>query len=239
MEWYQTQQLLRLLDSTDDLDLPVCVEHRDKPDFLLSTRSCTIGLETTSFTDEEVRRADHLHFTRFPNACITTTGLRDGAHRRSSREIAETMFNWSGLWESVADGADHVSRKILESVRVKRQKFHSPRFDKFDQNWLLLTDYRNPFSDHITDAILAQRLSAASQQPDAIGTEFDGIYIFMARVALDSTRESLLPNSATSPNHALNVYEVRPRKGLIPNDSPPVHAVSRKDIGCAPLKPQR
>jgi hypothetical protein len=178
MEWYQTQQLLRLLDSTDDLDLPVCVEHRDKPDFLLSTRSCTIGLETTSFTDEEVRRADHLHFTRFPNACITTTGLRDGAHRRSSREIAETMFNWSGLWESVADGADHVSRKILESVRVKRQKFHSPRFDKFDQNWLLLTDYRNPFSDHITDAILAQRLSAASQHPDAIGTEFDGIYIF-------------------------------------------------------------
>ena len=83
-----------------------------------------------------------------------------------------------GPWESVADGADHVSRKILESVRVKRQKFHSPRFDKFDQNWLLLTDYRNPFSDHITDAILAQRLPAASQHPDAIGTEFDGIYIF-------------------------------------------------------------
>src|ERR1700756_3988636 len=39
------QQLLRLLDNTDDLDLPVCLEHRDKPDFLLSTRSCTIGLE--------------------------------------------------------------------------------------------------------------------------------------------------------------------------------------------------
>jgi hypothetical protein len=37
----------------------------------------------------------------------------------------------------------------------------------------------------------------------------------------------------------MHVYEVRPRKGLTPNDSPPVHAVSRKDIGCAPLKPQR
>ena len=37
----------------------------------------------------------------------------------------------------------------------------------------------------------------------------------------------------------LAVYEVRPRKGLTPNDIPPVHAVSRKDIGCAPLKPQR
>jgi hypothetical protein len=34
----------------------------------------------------------------------------------------------------------------------------------------------------------------------------------MAPVALESTRDSLLPNSATSPNHALHVYEVRPRK---------------------------
>jgi len=136
MEWHQTQQLLRSLDNTDGLDLPVCVEHRDKPDFLLSTRSCTIGLETTSFTDEEVMRADHLHFTRFPNACITTTGLRDGAHRRSSGEIEEAMFNWTGPWESVAYGADHVARKILESIRLKRQKFHSADFEKFDQNWL-------------------------------------------------------------------------------------------------------
>ncbi len=88
------------------------------------------------------------------------------------------MFSWSGAWESIAEGADHVSRKILESVRVKRQKFHSPDFDKFDQNWLLLTDDRNPFSDHITDKILAHRLSAASKHPDEIGTEFDRIYIF-------------------------------------------------------------
>jgi hypothetical protein len=180
MEWHQTQQLLRLLDNTDGLDLPVCVEHRDKPDFLLSTRSCTIGLETTSFTDEEVMRADHLHFTRFPNACITTTGLRDGAHRRSSGEIEEAMFNWTGPWESVADGADHVARKILESIRLKRQKFHSADFEKFDQNWLLLTDYRNPFSDYITCNILLQHL-AASQRTDALGIEFDRIYICYGR----------------------------------------------------------
>jgi hypothetical protein len=37
----------------------------------------------------------------------------------------------------------------------------------------------------------------------------------------------------------MHAYEVRPRKGLTPNDIPAVHAVSRKDIGCAPLKPQR
>ena len=177
-ETYQAEQLLRLFDNTDGLDLPVCVEHRDKPDFILSTRSRKIGLETTSFTDEEVMRADHLHFTRFPSACITTTGLRDGASRRSSKEISEAMFSWDGPWESVADGAEHVARKIFESIRLKRQKFHSPGFDKFDQNWLLLTDYRNPFSDYITDSILTQHLLTASQRSDAIGNEFDRIYIF-------------------------------------------------------------
>src|SRR5262249_33376416 len=135
-ERYQAEQLLRLLDNTDGLDLPVCVEHRDKPDFLLSTRSCKIGLETTSFTDEEVMRADYLHFTRFPKACITTTGLRDGASRRSSQEIAETMLSWDTPWESVVDGAEPVARKIFESIRLKREKFHSLDFDKFDQNWL-------------------------------------------------------------------------------------------------------
>ena len=49
-------------------------------------------------------------------------------------------------------------------------------------------------------------------------------------------RSQPLADAMTSSQH---VYEVRPRKGLTPNDITPVHAVSRKDIGCAPLKPQR
>ena len=131
-EIYQAEQLLRLLDNTDALDLPVCIEHRDKPDFVLSTRLRRIGLETSIFTDEEVMRADHLHFTRFPDACITTTGLRDGSSRRSTDEIIQTMFRVGGPWESVADGVEHIVNKILERIHLKRQKFHSPDFEKFE-----------------------------------------------------------------------------------------------------------
>ena len=177
-EAYQTEQLLRLLDNTDELDLPVCIEHRDKPDFVLSTRHLKIGLETSSFTDEEVMRADHLHFTRFQKAFITTTGLRDGASRRPNDEIAETMLSLNSPWEDIADGAEHVVRKIFESIHLKRQKFRSADFEKFDENWLLLTDYRNPFSESITDSILAQHLLPASRRTDTIGSEFDRIYIF-------------------------------------------------------------
>ena len=77
-EHYQLQQLLQLVDHTDELDLPVCVDHRDKPDFVVSTRSRTIGLETTSFTDEEVMRASDLHDKRYPKAFVVMSGLRDG-----------------------------------------------------------------------------------------------------------------------------------------------------------------
>ena len=177
-EIYQAQQLLRLIDNTDGLELPVCVEHRDKPDFILSTHSRRIGLETSSFTDEEVMRANHLHFTRFPHTFITTTGLRDGTNRRSSQEIAETVLAWDSRWEDSIEGAEHVSRKIFERIRLKRQKFQSPDFDKFEENWLLLTDYLNPFSDAITDDILARHLLGALQRNDVIGTEFDRVYIF-------------------------------------------------------------
>jgi hypothetical protein len=177
-ERYQTQQLLRLLDNTDGLELPVCIEHRDKPDFLLSTRSKRIGLETTSFTDEEVMRADHLHRTRFPKAFITTTGLRDGQNRRSNSEISDAMLSLHTPWEDAIEGAEHVVRKIFESISVKLQKFHSPAFHKFDENWLLLTDHLNPFSDSITYDILAGHLLAASQNGNVIGTEFNKIYIF-------------------------------------------------------------
>lgn len=177
-ERYQAQRFLRLLDNTDGLALPICLEHRDKPDFLLSTRTRRIGLETTSFTDEEMMRASHLHDMRFPKAFITTTGLRDGPVRRSSKEIADIMLSLDSPWEDVIKGANHVVRKIFESILLKRQKFHSPTFHKFDENWLLLTDYRNPFCDFITFDILAKRLSDASQQSDVVGTEFDRIYIF-------------------------------------------------------------
>ena len=177
-EDYQAKQLLRLLDNTDGVTLPVCIEHRDKPDFVLSTPRQKIGLETSIFTDEEVMRADYLHFKRFPKAFITTTGLRDGAVRRSSDEVVQTMLSMEGPWENIADGAEHVFQKICESISLKRQKFHSPHFGKFDQNWLLLTDYPNPFSDSITDNILAKHLLNISQRADIVGTEFDRIYIF-------------------------------------------------------------
>ena len=186
LEACQLRQLLNVLDDTDGLEFPVCVEHREQPDFVLTTRSSTIGLEITSFTDEEVRRADHLAIRQFPNAFIpnafTTNKAFQGMRRTpSNKEIIDTMFNWETPGEDVIETAEHLWESIVTSVQTKQQKFHSAIFEKFDENWLMLSDYPNPFSDRITEDILSRHLGTACKQRDVFGPEFDRIYILYGR----------------------------------------------------------
>ena len=186
LEACQLRQLLNALEDKDGLEFPVCVEHRDQPDFVLTTRASTIGLEVTSFTDEEVRRADHLVVTHFPNAFIpnaftTNKAFQEIRRSPSNEEIIDTMFNWETPGEDVIETAEHLWQRIVASVQIKQQKFHSATFDKFDENWLMLSDYPNPFSDRITDDILSRHLGSASKQRHVFGPEFDRIYILYGR----------------------------------------------------------
>jgi hypothetical protein len=182
-ETLQLKQLIDALNDTGGLEFPVCVEHRDKPDFVLSSRARRIGIEISSYTDEEVRRARYLGDTRFPNAFIpnafdTNIALCSARDRSSNEEIIDEMFNWEALGEDIIEAAEHIARKIFAIIQLKRQKFHSPDFAKFDENWLMLTDYFNPFSDWITEDILSRHFGAACQRSNVFGTEFDRIYIF-------------------------------------------------------------
>ena len=131
------------------------------------------------------------------------------------------MFNWTGPWESVADGAEHVSRKILESVRVKRKKFEiglvsisSTKIGFCLQTIAIRSLIISP-TQSLRSAFQPPPNSPTQSATNSIGSTF-----FMARVALESTRDSLLPNSATSPNHALNIYEVRGDNKLPSGSSP-------------------
>ena len=183
IETCQLQQLFEALDETDGLKSPVCVEHRDKPDFVLTTPAQRIGLEISTYTDEEVRRARYLGDTRFPNAFIpnafdTNIALHSARDRCSNEEIIDEMFNWETPGEDIIEAAEHIARKIFAIVQSKQQKFQSPDFEKFDENWLMLTDYFNPSSDWITENILSKHFGAACKRSGIFGTEFDRIYIF-------------------------------------------------------------
>jgi len=91
------------------------------------------------------------------------------------------MFNWEAPGEDVIESAKHVAQKILTAIRLKREKFHLRSFEKFHENWLLLSDYPNPLSDSVTEDILSRHFGAACERNDIFGTEFDRIYILYGR----------------------------------------------------------
>jgi hypothetical protein len=49
IETCQLQQLFDALDDTDGVESPVRVEHRDKPDFVLTAGAQRIGVEVSSY----------------------------------------------------------------------------------------------------------------------------------------------------------------------------------------------
>jgi hypothetical protein len=173
----QLEQLTRLFDKTDELEFPICVEHRDRPDFALFNRTRSIGLEVGTFTDEEVHRGAALGDRRFPGAWLTLTGLHDRSPPRRSDEIVDTMLNVESPWPLSVDDAQHTVEKIFGSIRRKNFQLCSSGFKRFPENWLLLTDHLNFFRDPIGEPIIQEHLLTAVNDKAVIGTEFNRIYI--------------------------------------------------------------
>jgi len=183
LETCQLRQLLDALDGSDELEFPVCVEYCDKPDFVLSTRLRRIGLEVSSLMDEEVRRAEHLAIAQFPNAFIpnaftTNKAFQQAERRPSNEQVIDEMFNWETRGQDIIEATEHRWQRIVAIAQVKRRKFRSQCFEKFDENWLMLSDYPNPFYDPIGEDVLSTHFRAACQRSDVFGTEFDRICIF-------------------------------------------------------------
>src|SRR5664279_1862624 len=131
--WFAEENILARflgsLESTDQLALPVCIEHRDQlsPDFVLSSRNTQIGLEVTCSTDEELIRAQHILMLN-PAPFIDVTGLKDTGQRRSNDAIKNAMFDPDAPWEDEKGALDHKIDKIAQAVDRKRKKLQSQDF---------------------------------------------------------------------------------------------------------------
>jgi hypothetical protein len=183
--WFAEENILarflRSLESTDQLALPVCVEHRDQlsPDFVLCSRNTQIGLEVTCSTDEELIRAQHILMLN-PAPFIDVTGLKDTGQRRSNDAIKNTMSDLNSPWVYETDILVHKLGKITQAIDRKRRRFRSQDFEKFGENWLLIYDDYSRFTSGDSSKCFRDGLERRLRYSKH---EFERVYIFHGEVA--------------------------------------------------------
>ncbi len=137
------------------ISFPLVVLHEDKPDFVLSMPSCSIGIEHTEAVAENVARAQFLREKGHgPDAYFAPHAV-PGEARKTMTELLEEIERdeagdgWVGdsgeLWSKAM--AHYAERKIAKAASFRR----------YEKNWLLI--YDNLFLPGLRIGTAAVRLS--------------------------------------------------------------------------------
>jgi hypothetical protein len=141
-ERYTMARLVATLARGDDLAFPLCVRHRDRPDFAIESGRLTIGVEVTEAISENFAAYCALAEHEFPDAILDIGLFRWGAPKLSREQMRAklrdnkiTSDGWSG---------DSPEREwalwVQRAVDRKLKKIASPGFQVFDRNWLAAYD---------------------------------------------------------------------------------------------------
>lgn len=136
---------LAAVSGTDLLDYPLCVEHVDKPDLVLTSRSGTTGIEITRavpLNEQKVR------------AFSKDKGITDpryipiyspGEKKRSRKEIENIARGRIPIKPIMGDSIEkNWIDAMMHIVKHKAAKFSSSEFMKHKNNWLLIYDDWSP-----------------------------------------------------------------------------------------------
>jgi hypothetical protein len=132
----------------NELNYPVQVVHRDRPDFLLIMATHQVGVEVTEAVSENTASMDKLRESE-PDL---TDSKDDEAQFFFSRKAVlgeEKIYaavlrdmiranNPGGGW--VGNGAKEWAEALAHVVTSKVEKANKPGFNSFTQNWLLIYD---------------------------------------------------------------------------------------------------
>ena len=133
--------LLKCLNALDGLET-LSIAKGEKPDFTIICKNKKIGIEHTRAVQQEIVRADKLHFAKCPTITVNLTDLKDREPRRSNEEILESMTNPLVSWKKSAECNLDWKNKIAMRLKSKRKKFNQANYQTFDENWLLIHDFQ-------------------------------------------------------------------------------------------------
>ena len=140
-ETYAIAYLFSTLACIDLLNYPICLTHRDRPDFLLSCGGRKIGIEHTEVVAQnEAHKAVLRKKGNGPDVYFFGHPQPGESKKKAKELIDEIMVNDGGEgWNG-----DSVEREwataMFYSVTQKESAIRKEGFDRFDEDWLLMYD---------------------------------------------------------------------------------------------------
>jgi hypothetical protein len=169
---------LRRLEATMNVKFSGVVP-RDKPDFVISYQGFKTGIELTSGSAEEFRRALHVGKEAGLSG-LSVSGLRERAdgERLSKAELLGELQSIECV--SSEDFAVLWAERIVKRIRTKVDLMQRGELERFEKNWLCLVNEQADEGGLDIDfyrAVLMGALGSDQKYREA----FDLIYIIGAR----------------------------------------------------------
>jgi hypothetical protein len=131
---------LATLSADEQIEYPVSLVKRERPDFLLSTGRREIGCEVTEAINSDYLRTQSLPEAQNANSVIDVSLFKWNTQKRKLdklREIASRNQLTGTGWHSNSVEKEY-AEMILDVVNNKSRKLAKTGFQKYQENWLLI-----------------------------------------------------------------------------------------------------
>jgi len=178
IERVDLEALLKILLEKDDFRPDSTVES-EKPDFIITMPDRTIGVETTRSEPEEYFRALNIQASKCPHLWINTTHFKHRPFPRTNDELEKSMGYNAILQVGTSPEAKMLEwrQEIATTLNSKRQKFNQVDYQVFDENWLLIHNYRPLPNDEFTQQRAGQLLNCLFLEASGVARDFDTIFV--------------------------------------------------------------
>jgi len=177
-ETYTVARFLASFAEDPLLRYPIRVEHRDKPDFVVTLADRRVGIECVEAVPEEWYEISAIRERHFPEALVFGQIFHPGQKRFSKEE------KWaiaSGERKGPPWAGDMAERSWAEAmeyfVKQKTAKLRAGNYREFQDVWLLVQDeWRAPVY-HSDELTLAVSLAAARIAPLLVAPSYSRVIV--------------------------------------------------------------
>lgn len=141
-------RLIATITKYQDLEFPIKLMKRERPDFCLSFGQWRIGIEFTEAIQPDYARARVLPEARLDESILDASLFKWGSPKRSLqglRSIASERKLTGPGWEGDEIEVEW-SEAIFDTIKKKSEKLISEGFEKYSENWLSIYDNVNSFA---------------------------------------------------------------------------------------------